>query len=105
MESQMDGSFKKSNCCFCIFQIPFCDIVCCGTAFYSDDISNFFVICLLFYLTLDGFGGLVVSMLASGTQVFAGSNPVEAVGFIGCKNPQHASLRRGSKRICPMSQL
>ena len=29
----------------------------------------------------DGFGGLVVSMLASGTK-FAGSNPAEAVGFL-----------------------
>ena len=28
-----------------------------------------------------------------------------AVGFLGHKNPQHAFLRRGSKRICPMSQL
>ena len=36
---------------------------------------------------------------------FAGSNPAEAVGFFGRKNPQHAFLRRGSKRICPMSQL
>ena len=30
----------------------------------------------------DGFGGLVVSMLASGTQVFTGSNPAEVVGFL-----------------------
>jgi hypothetical protein len=44
---------------------------------------------------LDGFGGLVVSMLASGTQ---------GRGFKR-KNRQHAFLRRGSKRICPMSQL
>ena len=36
---------------------------------------------------------------------FAGSNPAEAVGFFGPKNPQHAFLWRGSKRICPMSQL
>jgi len=36
---------------------------------------------------------------------FAGSNPAEAVGFFGYKNPQHAFLRRGSKRICHMSQL
>ena len=36
---------------------------------------------------------------------FAGSNPTEAVGFFGRKNPQHNFLRRGSKRICPMSQL
>ena len=36
---------------------------------------------------------------------FAGSNPAEAVGFFGRKNPQHAFLQKGSKRICPMSQL
>ena len=37
---------------------------------------------------------------------FAGSNPAEAVGFFGCpNNPQHAFLRRGSERICPMPQL
>jgi hypothetical protein len=40
-------------------------------------------------------------MLAS----IAGSNPAEAVGFFGRRNPQHAFLRRGSKAVCPMSQL
>jgi hypothetical protein len=39
------------------------------------------------------FGGLVVSMLASGTQVR------------GFKNPQHAFFRKGSKAVCPMSQI
>jgi hypothetical protein len=34
---------------------------------------------------------------------FAGSNPAEAVGFFGRKNPQHTFLRRGSKAVCPMS--
>ena len=29
---------------------------------------------------------------------FAGSNPAEAVGFFGRKNPQHAFLRMGSKK-------
>jgi hypothetical protein len=48
-----------------------------------------------------GFGGLVVSMLASGTQ----DRGPEAVGFFGRKNPQHAFLRRGSKAVCPMSQI
>ena len=33
---------------------------------------------------------------------FAGSNPAEAVGFLGRKNPQHAFLRRGSKAVGPM---
>ena len=32
-------------------------------------------------MLFDGFGGLVVSMLASGTQV-CGSNPAEAFGFL-----------------------
>jgi hypothetical protein len=35
----------------------------------------------------------------------AGSNPAEAVGFFGLKNPQHAFLRRGSKAVRPMSQI
>jgi hypothetical protein len=34
---------------------------------------------------------------------FVGSNPAEAVGFFGKKNPQHAFLRRGNKAVCPMS--
>jgi glycerate kinase len=51
------------------------------------------------YIT-DGFGGLVVSILATGTRV-----PV-AVGFFGHpKNPQYAFLRKRNKIICPMSQL
>jgi hypothetical protein len=36
---------------------------------------------------------------------FAGSNPAEAVGFFWRKNPHYAFLRRGSKAVCPMSQL
>jgi hypothetical protein len=32
---------------------------------------------------------------------FAGSNPAEAVGFFGWKNPQHAFLRRGNKASVP----
>jgi hypothetical protein len=40
----------------------------------------------------------VVSMLASGTRV-RGSD------FFGQKNPQHAFLRKGSKAVCPMSQI
>jgi hypothetical protein len=51
------------------------------------------------------FGGLVVSMLASGTQD-RGFNPAEAIRiFFGRKDPQHAFLRKGSKAVCPMSQI
>jgi hypothetical protein len=35
----------------------------------------------------------------------AGSNPAEAVGFFGQKYPQNALFRRGSKAVCPMSQI
>ena len=53
----------------------------------------------------DGFGALVVSMLASGTQV-CGFKPGRSRWILSdVKNPQNAFLRRGSKRICPMSQL
>ena len=53
---------------------------------------------------LDGLGGLVVSMLASGTQV-CGFKPGRSRWiFSDVKNPQHAFLRKGSKRICTMFQ-
>jgi hypothetical protein len=51
-----------------------------------------------------GFGGLVVSMLASGTHVH-GFNPAEAVRFFRRKSPYHAFRWRGSKAICFMSQI
>ena len=50
----------------------------------------------------NGFGGLGVACWPS-VPKFAGSNPAEAVGFLGQKNPQHAFLRRGSKAVGPMS--
>jgi hypothetical protein len=46
----------------------------------------------------DGFGGLVVSILATGTR----PKPLDFFGHP--KNPPYAFLRKGSK-ICPMSQL
>jgi hypothetical protein len=49
-----------------------------------------------------GFGGLEVACWPL-VPKFAGSNPAEAVRFLGRKNPQHAFLRRGSKAVCPMS--
>jgi hypothetical protein len=50
-----------------------------------------------------GFRGLVVSMLASGTQ-HRGFEPGRGF-FRGEKIPQHAFLRRGSKAVCSMSQI
>ena len=50
----------------------------------------------------DGFGGLGVVCWPV-VPKFAGSNPAEAVGFLGRRNPQHAFLRMGSKAVGPMS--
>jgi len=54
------------------------------------------------YIGHNGFGGLEVAC-SHLVHKFAGSNPAEAVGFIGRKNLQHAFLRRGSKAVGPMS--
>ena len=50
----------------------------------------------------DDFGGLGVVCWPL-VPKFVGSNPAEAVGFLGRKNPQHAFLRRGSKAVGPTS--
>ena len=55
-----------------------------------------------FYLEYSGFGGLGVACWPL-VPKFAGSNPAEAVVFLGRKNPQHAFLRKGSKAVVPMS--
>jgi hypothetical protein len=47
---------------------------------------------------------LVVSMWPLVPNI-AGSLPAEAVGFFGRKNPQHAFFQKGSKAVCPMSQI
>jgi hypothetical protein len=53
----------------------------------------------------NGFGGLGVSVLASGTQV-RGFKPSRSRRiFKGGKNPHHAFLRKGSKAVRPMSQI
>ena len=49
-----------------------------------------------------GFGGLGVACWPL-VPKFASSNPAEAVGFLGRKNPQRAFLRRGSKPVGPKS--
>jgi hypothetical protein len=66
---------------------------------------TFNLINITFYSVLQhnsGFGGLQVACWPLVLK-FAGSNPAEAVGFLGRKNPQHAFLRRRSKAVCPMS--
>jgi hypothetical protein len=54
---------------------------------------------------ISGFGGLVVSMLASSTPSSRVQTQPKPSGFFGCKNPQHAFLRKGSKAVGPMSQI
>jgi hypothetical protein len=53
---------------------------------------------------ISGFGGLVVNMLASGTQD-RGFAPGRSRRIFRAKIPQHAFLRKGSKAVCPMSQI
>jgi hypothetical protein len=54
------------------------------------------------YSETSGFSSLMVSMLASGTQD-RGFAPGRRI--FRAKNPQHAFLRKGSKAVCPMSQI
>jgi hypothetical protein len=54
---------------------------------------------------LSGFGGLGVSVLASGTQVRGFKPGRSRPIFKRGKIPQHASLRKGSKAVGPMSQI
>ena len=63
------------------------------------------LLCLYFYCyvcSVIGLGGLGVACWPL-VPKFVGSNPAEAVGFLGRKNPQYAFLRRGSKAVGPMS--
>jgi len=62
-----------------------------------------YIIYIYIYIYIyNGFGGLGVACWPL-IPKFAGSNPAEAVGILGRKNPQHAFLRRGSKAVGPMS--
>ena len=51
---------------------------------------------------MSGLGGLGVACWPL-VPKFAGSNPAEAVGILGRKNPQDAFLRWASKAVGPMS--
>ena len=68
----------------------------------SANMSCFLPVFLETYIPHSGFGGLGVACWPL-VPKFAVSNPAEAVGFLGRKNPQHAFLRKGSKAVRPMS--
>jgi len=55
-----------------------------------------------YWYFINGFSGLGVACWPL-VPKFAGSNPAEAVGFLGRKIPQHAVPWRGSKAVGPMS--
>ena len=65
---------------------------------------NFYASCIILKENIiryrDSFDGLGVTCWPL-VPKFTGSNPAEAVGFLGRKNPQHAFLRRGSKPSVP----
>ena len=60
---------------------------------------NYFIYHVLSEIGLGGLGAACWPLVPK----FAGSNLVEAVGFLGRKNPLHAFLQRGSKAVGPMS--
>jgi hypothetical protein len=60
------------------------------------------LLCSIGMYVASSFGGLGVACWPL-VPKFAGSNPAEAVGFLGRKNPQHAFLRRESKAVGPTS--
>jgi hypothetical protein len=69
----------------------------------NDNKYYIFEVCVCRFMS--GFGGLVVSMLASGTRVH-GFKPGRSLRiFFGRKNPQHAFLRKGSKAVGPVLQI
>ena len=72
---------------------------CCSKRLKSDIM---FPIKQVYNQQFSGFGGLEVACWPL-VPTFAGSNPAEAVGFFGRKNPQCSFLRRGSKAVGPMS--
>jgi hypothetical protein len=65
--------------------------------------SGLFNVHVVSNVSQSGFGGLVVSMLASGKQdrVFKPGRSRRI--FSGVKNPKHAFLRKGSKAVGPVS--
>jgi len=80
----------------------FAGLICANHISLFVDKKVTYVIFCITYSVLNGFGGLGVACWPL-IPKFAGSNPAEAVGFLGRKNPQHAFLRRGSKAVGPMS--
>jgi uncharacterized protein (DUF1786 family) len=81
-----------------------------GTHLLDCTVSNRTDMCIIYFRMLEVskivcvFGGLVVSMLASGAQDH-GFEPDRSRRIFWAKYPQHAFLRRGSKAVCPMSQI
>jgi hypothetical protein len=57
------------------------------------------------HIVMSGFGGLVVSMLASGTQVRGFKLGRSRRIFFGRINPQLAFFRKGSKEACDYMEV
>jgi hypothetical protein len=77
--------------------------------FKSDQHHNKLPLSSLWHLYFSCLNGSVImqpqDLSASSQSTCTGSLLAEAVRFFGRKNPQHAFLRKGSKAICPMSQI
>jgi hypothetical protein len=89
---------------FCGYKITIYNSACNAISHDKRFVLLVYFIITIFSITGSGFGGLEAACWPLVPE-FAGSNPAEAIGFFGRKNPQHAFLRRGSKAACPMSCL
>jgi len=76
--------------------------LCLQSSAYEESLCLILCVVIVSNMFTLGFGGLGVACWPL-VPKFAGSNPAEAVGFLGRKNPQHAFLRRGSKAGGAMS--
>ena len=87
-----------------IFLASLALVVRCAVPYNSAGMATVLCSCITVCVVLS-FIGLNMLFIVEWPLVpkFAGSNPGEAVGFFGRKNPQHAFLRRGGKAVGPMS--
>jgi len=74
-----------------------CVCVCVCVCVYYVHIHMY--VCMYVCIGFDGLGVACWPLVPK----FVGSNPAEAVRFLGRKNHQHAFIRRGSKTVGPMS--
>ena len=87
----MSGRVVRTKTCQSVLQLQCIMRTMRNTRVHSVGKMQSFYLKILVHILTSGFGGLVVACWPL-VPKFAGSNPAEAVGFLGRKNPQHASF-------------